>query len=78
MFKSMDESLIDSILGSFESNNGIFRVTCNELLRERISVILKSKKGEDSELFDCIDVLVKCRQEAEHFKICYNENLQSL
>ena len=74
MFKSVDESLIDSIIDSFESNNGIFRVTRNELLKERVSVILKSKKGEGTELFDCIDVLVKRRQEAEHFKICLQCN----
>ena len=74
MFKSVDESLIDSIFDSFESNNGIFRVTRNELLKERVSVILKSKKGEGTELFDCIDVLVKRRQEAEHFKICLQCN----
>ena len=85
MFKSVDESLTDSIIDSFESNNGIFRVARNKLLEERISVILKSQKGEDSELFDCIGVLVKHRLEAEHFKICNaiqklqsHENLQSL
>ena len=74
MFKSVDESLIDSIIHSFESNNDIFRVTRNELLKERISDILKSQKGEGSELFDCIDVLVNRRQEAEHFKICLQCN----
>ena len=36
MFKSVDESLIDSIIDSFESNNGIFRVTHNKLLKERM------------------------------------------
>ena len=74
LFKSVDESLIDSIIDSFESNNDIFRVTRNKLLKERISVILKSQKGEGSELFDCIDVLVNRRQEAEHFKICLQCN----
>ena len=74
MFKSVDESLIDSIIDSFESNNDIFRVTHNKLLKERISVILKSQKGEGSELFDCIDVLVNRRQEAGHFKICLQCN----
>ena len=74
MFKSVNESLTDLIIDSFKSNNGIFRVTRNEHLKERISVILKSQKGEGSELFDCIDMLVKRRQEAEHFKICLQCN----
>ena len=74
MFKSVGESLIDSIIKSVESSNDIFRVTRNELLKERIRVILKSQKGEGSELFDSIDVLLKRRQEAEHFKICLQCN----
>ena len=35
---------------------------------------MKSQKGEGSELFDCIHVLVKRRQEAEYFKICLQCN----
>ena len=68
MFKSVNESLIDSTIDSFENNNDILRVTRNELLNKRINVILKSQKGEGSELFDCIEVLVKRRKDAEHFK----------
>ena len=40
-------------------------------------VILKSQKGDGSELFDCIDVLVKHRQEAEHIKICLQCNSET-
>ena len=77
MFENIDEPLMHSIIDSFEKYSDVFRLTRNELLKERLNVVLKSQNEEGEEFFDTIDILVNRKQELEESKICPQCNLKA-
>ena len=71
MFDSLDHVTINSIIESFDQYSKVFRRTRNELLRERVSAIVKTFE-DDEENFDNIDIIVKESSHLENFQFFSN------
>ena len=71
MFKPIQETLLESIFDSFEQYNDLFRQTRNQLLSERLALIIGSQEiNADNKMQDDIDRLVEEKKRAANFKMC--------
>ena len=71
MFKPIQETLFESIFDSFEQYNDLFRQARNQLLSERLALIIGSQEiNADNEMQDDIDRLVEEKKRAANFKMC--------
>ena len=59
MFDPVENKLTNTILDYFERHNNIFRITCYDLLAERMSVFINLPKSHDYSCFDFIDSLIQ-------------------
>ena len=59
MFHPVDENLRNAILDFFKQHNDIFRLTQNDLLAERMSVLINSQEFHGDNCLDFIDSLIK-------------------
>ena len=71
MFKPIQETWLESIFDSFEQYNDLFQQTRNQLLSERLALIIGSQEiNADNEMQDDIDRLVEEKKRAANFKMC--------
>ena len=71
MFQPVDEIWINKSINSFDEKNNTFRMTRNNLLKERMDILAGDlKRRDDEELFDLIDEIVKAKERATMFKFC--------
>ena len=71
MFQLVDEILINKTINSFDEKNNTFRMTRNNLLKERMYILPRDLKRRDNEeLFDLVDEIVKAKERATMFKFC--------
>lgn len=59
MFDPVENKLTNTTYDSFEQHNDIFRITCYDLLAERMSVFINLPKSHDYSCFDFIDSLIQ-------------------
>ena len=61
MFQPADELVTSNILDSFNEYDDVFKLTCNLLIFERSSVLLKTLefRYDDNQYFDIIDRMVR-------------------
>ena len=71
MFKPIQETLLECIFDSLEQYNDLFRQTRNQLLSERLALMIGSQEiNADNEMQDDINRLVEEKKSAANFKMC--------
>ena len=70
MFDTVTNSLTSGIENSFSEYDNTFRLTGNDLINARTSVLVKNLDRDDNEFFDIVDKMVNEKVFSEKYKIC--------
>ena len=71
MFKPIQETWLESIFDSFEQYNDLFQQTWNQLLSERLALIIGSQEiNADNKMQEDIGRLVEEKKRAANFNMC--------
>ena len=70
MFDTVTNSLTSGIKNSFSEYDNTFRLTGNDLINARTSVLVKNLDRDDNEFFDIVDKMLNEKVFSEKYKIC--------